>query len=109
MSETTATRTPRQRQPKQRTCRLTHTDGGAALVIRQRQGTQAEQVDAYFLEPIPSQMGGRAFLLHKHDCTSYAVCLSGTDSACDCKGFESHGHCKHVESLLALQQRGKLL
>src|SRR4051794_40180102 len=106
MKSTTSPR-PKQRQPKQRTCRLTQTAGGAALVIRQRQGAQAEQVDAYFLEPIPSQMGGRAFLLHKHDCTSYAVNLSGTDSTCDCKGFESHGHCKHVESLLALQQRGK--
>jgi hypothetical protein len=47
-------------------------------------------------------------LLHKHDGTSYAVCLSGSDSECDCKGFVSHGHCKHCESLLALQQRGKL-
>src|SRR4051794_38799657 len=108
MSETTATRKPRQRQPKQRTCRLTHTRGGAALVIRQRQGTQAEQVDAYFPEPIPSQMGGRGLILHKHDCTSYSVLLDGNDSRCDCKGFDSHGHCKHVESLLALQQRGRL-
>jgi hypothetical protein len=107
MSETTATRKPRQRQPKQRTCRLTQTGGGAALVIRQRQGTQAEQVDAYFLEPIPADHG-RGLLLHKHDGTSYAVLLAGTDSECDCKGFESHGHCKHVESLLALQQRGRL-
>src|SRR3954470_22657374 len=108
MSETTLSCPTRQRRPKQRTCRLTHTSGGAALVIRQRQGTQAERFDAYFLEPIPSQMGGRAFLLHKHDCTSYAVNLSGTASTCDCPGFDSHGHCKHVESLLALQQRGKL-
>src|SRR5437764_12099378 len=107
MSETPATRKPRQRQPKQRTCRLTHTSGGAALVIRQRQGTQAEQVDAYFLEPIPADHG-RGLILHKHDGTSYAVCLSGPDSEYDCKGFSRYSHCKHVESLLALQQRGKL-
>ena len=58
MKNATTSPRPKQRQPKQRTCRLTHTGGGAALVIRQRQGTQAEQVDAYFLEPIASQMGG---------------------------------------------------
>ena len=39
---------------------LTHTSGGPALVIRQRQGKQAEQVDAYFLEPIPSGFGREA-------------------------------------------------
>jgi hypothetical protein len=108
MSETTATRTPRQRQPKQRTCRLTQTSGGAALVIRQRQGNQAEQVDAYFIEPVVCQLGGRGLILHKHDGTSYSVRIDGNDSECDCKGFTRFGHCKHVESLLALQQRGKL-
>ena len=59
-------------------------------------------------QPIPSQMGGRGMILHKHDGTSYTVRLDGPDSTCDCKGFDSHGHCKHCESLLALQQRGKL-
>src|SRR5262245_26281119 len=108
MSETTATRTPRQRQPKQRTCRLTQTSGGAALVIRQQQGQQAPQTDVYYLEPIVCQLGGRGLILHKHDGTSYCVRLDGTDSECDCKGFEAHGHCKHCENLLALQQRGKL-
>ena len=87
---------------------LDHRTGTVALVIHQRQGTQAVQVDAYFLEPIPSQIGGRGLILHKHDGTSYAVCLSGPDSTCDCKGFVSHGHCKHCESLLALQKAGKL-
>src|SRR3954467_4710849 len=109
MINATPIKAPRQRQPKQRTVRLTTTDAGtSALVIRQKQGNQAEQVDAYFLEPIPSQMGGRGLILHKHDGTSYAVLLSGPDSECDCKGFTRYSHCKHVESLLALQQRGKL-
>ena len=107
MSETTQTKAPRQRKKPVRTCRLMQTDGGPALSIRQRQGNQPEQIDVYYLEPIPSDHG-RGLILHKHDGTSYAVCLSGPDSECDCKGFESHGHCKHVESLLALQQRGKL-
>src|SRR5256885_6541512 len=104
MSETTLSCPTKQRQPKQRTVRLTTTDNGTvALVIRQKQGSQAEQVDAYFLEPIPSQMGGRGLILHKHDCTSYAVLLSGNDSTCDCKGFTRWNHCKHTESLLALE------
>ena len=109
MSETTAKPAPRQRKKAARFCRLTTTHAGTvALVIRQQQGTQAPQTDVYYLESIVSQMSSRGLLLHKHDGTSYAVNLSGTDSTCDCKGFDSHGHCKHVESLLALQQRGKL-
>src|SRR5438067_9766084 len=107
MSETTATRKPRQRRKPQRFARLLTTDGKAVLVIRQPRPRSADLVDAYTLEPIPSDFG-RGLLLHKHDGTSYAVNLSGPDSTCDCKGFESHGHCKHCESLLALQQRGKL-
>src|SRR5437660_421257 len=108
MSDTTQTKAPRQRKKPVRTCRLTHTNGGAALVIRQKQGTQAEKVDAYFLEPIVCQFSGRGLILHKHDGTSYSVRIDGNDSECDCKGFTRFGHCKHVESLLALQQRGKL-
>ena len=109
MSETTQSKAPRQRRKPTRTCRLTTTHAGTvALVIRQQQGKQAPQTDVYYLEPIVSQTSGRGLLLHKHDGTSYAVLLSGPDSECDCKGFTSHGHCKHVESLLALQQVGKL-
>src|SRR5438270_12572742 len=107
MSETTATRPTRQRQPKQRFCKLVRQGADVVLVIRQVRPRAGDAVDAYTLEPIPSDYG-RGLLLHKHDGTSYAVNLSGTDSTCDCKGHESHGHCKHCESLLALQQRGKL-
>ena len=86
-------------------------------MIRQVRPRAGDQIDAYTLEPIPSDHG-RGLLLHKHDGTSYAVLLSVTDSECDCKGFESHGWhadqngeptaCKHVMALLALQHRGKL-
>lgn len=27
---------------------------------------------------------------------------------CDCRGFEGHGHCKHVDSLLALVRANKI-
>jgi hypothetical protein len=107
MSETTATRAPRQRKKPARFCKLTQQGADTVLVIRQARPRSADLVDAYTLEPIPSDFG-RGLLLHKPDGTSYAVNLSGPDSSCDCKGFESHGHCKHCESLLALQQGGKL-
>src|SRR5437660_6272024 len=107
MSNATAKPAPRQRKKPARFCKLSGQGKDVVLVIRQVRARAADVVDAYTLEPIPSDCG-RGLLLHKHDGTSYAVNLSGTDSECDCKGFESHAHCKHVESLLALQQRGKL-
>jgi SWIM zinc finger len=107
MSETTATRPPRQRKKPARFCKLTRQGADAVLVIRQARPRSVDLVDAYALEPIPSDFG-RGLLLHKPDGTSYAVNLSGPDSTCDCKGFESHGHCKHCESLLTLQQAGRL-
>ena len=107
MVNATATRPPRQRKKPARFCKLTRQGDDVALVIRQERPRSADLVDAYTLEPIPSDFG-RGLLLHKPDGTSYAVNLSGPDSTCDCKGFESHGHCKHCESLLELQQAGRL-
>src|SRR5262245_59388816 len=108
MTNATAKPAPRQRRKKPaRFCKLARQGADAVLVIRQVRPRAGDAVDAYTLEPIPSDHG-RGLLLHKHDGTSYAVCLSGPDSECDCKGFESHGHCKHVDNLLALQQRGTL-
>src|SRR5262245_64681507 len=107
MSETTATRPPRQRRKPERFCKLSRTGKDVVLVIRVKLSKTREQLDSYTLEPIPADHG-RGLLLHKADGTSYAVLLSGPDSECDCKGFESHGHCKHVDSLLALLQRGTL-
>ena len=116
MSNATATCAPRQRKKPARFCRLLKTGGQAVLVIRQK-FPRSEKVDAYTLEGIPSDFG-RGLLLHKPDGTSYAVNLSGTDSTCDCPGFENHGWhkgpdgeltaCKHVCSLLALQRAGRL-
>src|SRR5262249_29735749 len=107
MSETTATRPARQRRKPERFCKLSRTGKEVVLVIRVKLSKTREQLDSYTLESIASDHG-RGLLIHKADGTSYAVCLSGPDSTCHCKGHVSHGHCKHVESLLALQQRGKL-
>lgn len=109
---TSVTKSPAktQRQSKQRFCKLSHLDGQTLLTIRQQQG-KTETVDAYTVEPIVSEMGGRALLLHKHDGTSYSVLLDGNDSRCDCLGNARWGHrqpCKHIAAGLALQSAGKL-
>jgi hypothetical protein len=38
----------------------------------------------------------------------YDVNLCGPHSTCTCAGFSYHAHCKHLESLLALDARGRL-
>jgi hypothetical protein len=107
MSETTAARKPRQRKKPARFCKLARQGDLTVLVIRQVRPRSADLVDAYALEPIPADFG-RGLLLFKDDGTSYAVRIAGPDSECDCPGFTAHGHCKHCESLLALQQAGRL-
>lgn len=64
--------------------------------------------------------GGRGFRFEKHygkgtDATqaSYDVFLAdpiavdaaGAYDSCDCKGFERHGHCKHIEAARAIADR----
>jgi hypothetical protein len=112
MAHATPTKAPKQRQPKTRTCRLAHTDGGPALVIRQQQGTQAVKVDAYFLAEVGAAEG-RGFEVRKHDGTLYHTNIKGQcgpngendPSTCDCPGALQWGHrtrCKHIASLRKL-------
>ena len=70
--------------------------------------------DHYHLAEIPSDFG-RGFSLEKMTdgnpltCeTPYAVCIDGTRSTCECKGFLRWRHCRHVEALTALLEAGKL-
>jgi hypothetical protein len=65
----------------------------------------------YHLTAVPSDLGGVAFQVAHLEVDGgwiYHVRLDGAASTCDCRGFEAHRHCKHVESLLALQAEGKL-
>jgi hypothetical protein len=106
---TTATRT---RKPRQvvRTVKLNLTpfDGNpGTLTIR-----VANVIRDYFVRPIPSDFG-KGFLLEKmapegDEPESYDVKVSGRDGLCGCKGHARHGHCKHVQSLQALVNLGKL-
>ena len=103
MSETTATPAPRQRKKPARFCKVTRdADGVRTLTLR-----VGKKTDAYDLLEITTDYG-RGFELTKADGTIYHVCLDGLCSACDCKGHSKHGHCKHVESLAALEAAGKL-
>src|SRR5438094_4850300 len=91
MSNATLTKTPRQPCKKPaRFCKLVRQGTDVVLVIRQVRLRAGDAVDAYTLEPIPSDFG-RGLLLHKPEGTSYAVNLSGPDSTCDCEGFDSPG------------------
>ncbi|HWG41328.1 MAG TPA: hypothetical protein VN688_00980 [Gemmataceae bacterium] len=86
----------------------TLTNGKLLLCI-----TQGSDVRSYLLTPIPSDFG-TGFHLLKGDNgdgsprEEYDVLLAGRDSSCTCKGHTYHGHCKHVESLTALHNAGKL-
>ena len=44
------------------------------------------------------------------DCreSAYAVNIDGEKCSCECKGFASHGHCKHSDGIAALIAAGKL-
>src|SRR5215831_19121974 len=121
MTNATQTKAPRQRRKPVRFCKILQNPSGYGydvLVIRQPRPKSADRADYYAVEAFPSHMGERGIELTKRDGTVYHVNLSGTDSCCDCPGFEKHGWhadangepiaCKHVMALLALQQRSKL-
>jgi hypothetical protein len=72
----------------------------------------------YLIFPLTSDFGS-AFRLIKQelvpqtegfyelqDTARYHVNLNGQQSTCECLGFLKHNHCKHVEGLAVLRQRG---
>lgn len=87
--------------------RWTHPSGWAAgcLAI-----TEGKRTDLYLVLPLPCE-DGKGFELTKLEpgedtgLVRYCVCLDGFTSSCECKGFLRHSHCRHIESLQALQAR----
>jgi hypothetical protein len=108
----------RNRVKPRRTCRLgSPTAGVYPLVITTGTGPKAQRF-GYYVQPLPSDIGGRAFRLTKvehqveegHD-PSYDVLLHGADSQCSCLGFLRWGHrgpCKHISACAALVSRNRI-
>lgn len=73
--------------------------------------TLGRESNGYFLQPIPSDFG-RAFqvtkLLKDGENAIYHVILDGRRSCCDCQGCQRWGHCKHLDALTLLLERGQL-
>jgi hypothetical protein len=103
---------------QRRTVNLAGGPGYAVVTITDRRAGEV----LYRLEPAPGAAVGRAFKMTKRtfdpqtfanvDGESYDVNLGGgyrNGDVCDCKGFTAHGHCKHQESLRALEAAGKRL
>ena len=98
----------RSRSKPARFCKIASVGDAAILVIRQSYPRKADVLDTYTVEAFPSECGGHGVELTKADGTRYHVNLNGPASTCDCKGHVSHGHCKHVDALLALTAAGKV-
>jgi hypothetical protein len=107
--------TSRKRVKPERRIRLLQPirDGSGAIQItigKERQPYDVRLLDSDY---------GVAYRLIKHELVQqpegfyeleitacYDVLLCGTESTCECKGFLKHRHCKHVEGLTVLRQRG---
>ena len=101
---------PRQRKKPKRFCHIVQptSPGTVVIALRTVRPKAGDLIETYHLEPIVSQLPGRALILHGGKGQSYNCLLSGPDSTCDCKGFCFKGVCKHIAALLALQSAGKL-
>jgi hypothetical protein len=101
---TTATKN---RRPQTRTAKLMQLGNVEVLAL-----TTGKETVFYRLESLLAD-AGRGFRLVKADRgngpeETYDVLLDGQFSTCECKGFLRWNHCKHVESLSALCEVGKL-
>ena len=64
----------------------------------------------YAFKEIRSQIGGRAFALHRMDADEvYHVRIGQPQQcSCECMGYLRHGNCKHLKGLLALTGQGSI-
>ena len=79
--------------------------------IREASGRGRPNVSRYALreEPVDHSRDRRFRLTKPGGAEVYYVCLalSGHDfNRCECKGYESHGRCKHIDALDSLERGG---
>ena len=102
---------PSSRPQVKRTCQVWSAGGGRWVLTLTCWHLRRSAVDQhYHLAAIPSDWG-RAFDARKLQAGGgevYHVHLTSDGPACGCKGFLRWAHCKHTESLAALDGRGKL-
>jgi hypothetical protein len=91
-------------------------NGVFPLVLTVTKGAKVERF-GYYLERLPSDIGGKAFRLTKvaHQVDGgpdhYDVRLDGAGHSCECLGHLRHGHktvCKHAACLRALVASGRI-
>jgi hypothetical protein len=94
-----------------RTCRLWQpTQDIWVMTLTHFFKRKAAEDTHYFVKAIPSDWG-RAFEVKHLDADggeAFHVNLTSDGPTCDCKGFQAHSHCKHAESLTALDAKGRL-
>lgn len=96
-----------------RTCRVFKSNVPGLCVVRIDQDGIS---DHYHTQEIESDFG-RGFVMTKHVMHEdgswtandpYHVNIDGKCSSCECKGYLKHWHCRHIESLTALINAGKV-
>jgi hypothetical protein len=62
----------------------------------------------YVFKEIPSDIGGRGFVMHRLGLGHVYHVRVGTPAqcSCECLGFYRHGNCKHIQGMLALVGHG---
>jgi hypothetical protein len=80
-------------------------DGVGVFCVRERR-----HVTFYTFREITCEIGGRGFAVHRLGLGSlYHVRVGApADCECECLGFLRHGHCRHIQGLLALVNHAKL-
>jgi hypothetical protein len=88
-----------------RVARLTPASNGCHFL----KVVEGKKVDQYHLTPLSAEAGALAHRFAKLNGEVYEVRVSPEGmTSCGCKGMAYRGHCRHVESLVALRSAGKL-
>jgi hypothetical protein len=111
----TATKPRKRVKPERHVILGTPTNGVFALHMTIGTGEKAQHY-GYYIQPVPADFG-LGFHVEKFDVEKVEGAPSEYDvnidlqrgyHSCTCKGNTYCGHCKHVESILALIKSGKL-